>query len=315
MYASNLQELLFHCGEHSDMSPQTFAEFTQRFNTLRSYGHLPKGRDQRKQLLTPMQIASAILGLIPTQPAWAGHGATVLKSLSPVGGPKGGFYNTASLIEALALVLTDVHARKCLIVARIALGQTGMNSHGGAVFTYEHQGVRRQAFFMPRMAVSLTREGAESSFDFEKHLFSAASREMSFGQSFFQRIAQAMETAGRFPGEPVGDGSEYDEEEAKQALWKKLGVTPRSRFLNMAADNHVTWPHEPTLVRFDGHHFVLMPRSKDHVQSLHMDLIGNRLGDSGATTVMRRFLSLMAWCDDNFATLILGGPGIQYQSQ
>ena len=309
MYASNLQELLFHCGEHSDMSPQAFAEFTQRFNTLRSYGHLPKGRDQRKQLLTPMQIASAILGLIPTQPAWAGHGATVLKSLSPVGGPKGGFYNTASLIEALALVLTDVHARKCLIVARIALGQTGMNSHGGAVFTYEHQGVRRQAFFMPRMAVSLTREGAESSFDFEKHLFSAASREMSFGQSFFQRIAQAMETAGRFPGEPVGDGSEYDEEEAKQALWKKLGVTPRSRFLNMAADNHVTWPHEPTLVRFDGHHFVLMPRSKDHVQSLHMDLIGNRLGDSGATTVMRRFLSLMAWCDDNFATLSFGWSG------
>lgn len=309
MYASNLQELLFHCGEHSDMSPQAFAEFTQRFNTLRSYGHLPKGRDQRKQLLTPMQIASAILGLIPTQPAWAGHGATVLKSLSPVGGPKGGFYNTASLIEALALVLTDVHARKCLIVARIALGQTGMNSHGGAVFTYEHQGVRRQAFFMPRMAVSLTREGAELSFDFEKHLFSAASREMSFGQSFFQRIAQAMETAGRFPGEPVGDGSEYDEEEAKQALWKKLGVTPRSRFLNMAADNHVTWPHEPTLVRFDGHHFVLMPRSKDHVQSLHMDLIGNRLGDSGATTVMRRFLSLMAWCDDNFATLSFGWSG------
>src|SRR5271167_372939 len=62
MYASNLQELLFHCRQHSDMSPQIFAEFTERFNALRSYGHLPKGRDQRKRLLTPIQIASAILG-------------------------------------------------------------------------------------------------------------------------------------------------------------------------------------------------------------------------------------------------------------
>lgn len=309
MYASNLQELLFHCSEHSDVSPEAFAAFTQRFNALRSYGHLPKGRDHRKKLLTPIQIASAILGLVPTQPAWAGHGATILKSLSPVGGTKGGFYNTASLIEAVALVLTDVYARDGLIAARIVLGQTSINSNGGAIFTYEHEGTRKQAFFMSHMATSLTTEGRESSFDFEKQLSSAASREMSFGRSFFQRIARAMETAARFPGEPVGDGSEYDDEEAKQALWKKLGVTPRSRFMNMAADNHVTWPHEPTLVKFDGHHFVLMPRTKTNVQSIHMDLMGNSLDHSGATTVMRRFLSLMSWCDDNFATLGFGWSG------
>jgi hypothetical protein len=94
-----------------------------------------------------------------------------------------------------------------------------------------------------------------------------------------------------------------------QALWKKLGATPRSRFLNMAADNHVTWPSEPTLVKFDGYHFVLMPRTKDHVQSVHMDLTENRLDDSTATTVIRRFLSIMAWCDDNFATLGFGWSG------
>jgi hypothetical protein len=118
-----------------------------------------------------------------------------------------------------------------------------------------------------------------------------------------------MEFADRHPGEPAGDGSEYDEEEAKQALWKKLGVTPHSRFLNMAADNHVTWPHEPTLVKFDGHHFVLMPRTKENVQSVHVDLMGNRLDDNGATTVIRRFLSIMSWCDDNFATLGFGWSG------
>lgn len=309
MYATNLQEVLFHCCEHSDFSPQAFADFTQRFATLRSYGHLPRGRDQRKHLLTPIQIASAILGLVPTQPAWAGHGATVLKTLSPVGGPKAGFCNTASLIEAITLVLTDPNARNSLVAVRIAVGHTGLNSSGGAIVTYESEGTRAQAFFMPRMAASLAREGAESSFDFETRLSSAASREMRFERSFFEHIARAMQAAARDPGEPAGDGSEYNEEEAKQALWRKLGVTPRSRFLNVAADNQVTWPREPTLVRFDGHHFVLMPRTKDKIQSIHMDLVGNRLDNTGATTVMRRFLSLMAWCDDSFATIGFGWSG------
>jgi hypothetical protein len=309
MYASNLQELLFHASRHSDVSPQVFQEFMERFNALRDYGHLPKGREQRKCLLTPMQIASAILGLVPTRPSWAGHGATVLKSLSAVGGPKGSFYNTVSLADAIALLVTDDSTRKSLIVLRIVLGETGVNSSGGAVLTYEHGGARRQACFMPRMAVSFTRDGSESSFDFERQLFSAASREMSFGPSFFQRIARAMEISVHDPGEPVGDGSEYDEEEAKQVLWKKLGVTSRSRFLNIAADNHVTWPHEPTLVKFDGYHFVLMPRTKDNVQSVHMDLMQKGLDHSSATTVIRRFLSVVAWCDDNFATLGLGWSG------
>jgi hypothetical protein len=133
---------------------------------------------------------------------------------------------------------------------------------------YELDGVRRQAFFMPHMAVSLAQEGSESSFDFERQLFSPASREMRFGRVFFDRVARAMEAATRHPGEPTGDGSEYDEEESKQALWKKLGVIPQSRFLNMAADNHVTWPNEPTLVKFDGYHFVLMPRTRENVQSV-----------------------------------------------
>jgi hypothetical protein len=291
------------------MSPQAFAEFTERFNTLRAYGHLPKGREKRKHLLTPIQVALAILGLVPTRPSWAGHGASVLRRLSPVGGPKAGFYNTTSLIDAMTLLLTDAGARKSLIAVRVTLGETGVNSNGGAVFTYECESVRKQAFFVPGMAVSLTGEGAKSSFDFERQLFSPASREMSFGQPFFTRVAGAMEIAAHHPGEPSSDGSEYEEEEAKQALWKRLAVTSHSRFLNMAADNHVTWPREPTLVKFDGYHFVLMPRTRDNVQSVHMDLTGNSLDDSSATTLIRRFLSVAAWCDDSFATLGLGWSG------
>jgi hypothetical protein len=39
MYASNLQGLLFDCSQRSDMSPETFPEFTERFSALRSYGN------------------------------------------------------------------------------------------------------------------------------------------------------------------------------------------------------------------------------------------------------------------------------------
>ena len=258
MYASNLQELLFNCFAHSDMSPQTFPEFKERFDALRSWGHLPQGLDHHRHLLSPLQIAAAVLGLAPTRPSWAGHGASVLKTLSPVGGLQGSFHNTGSLIDAISLLLTDADARKSLIAVRLILGETVVNSNGGAVFAYESEGARKVAFYMPGTNFSITDEGVDSSFDIERELFSLASREMKFGRRFFERIAREMEIAAHHPGEPTSDGSEYDKEEAKQALWTKLGVTPYSRFLNMAADNHVTWPSEPTLVKFDSHHFVLL---------------------------------------------------------
>lgn len=159
MYASNLQELLFHQSEHSDLSPQAFAEFTQRFNALRSYGHLPKGRDKRKQVLSATQIALAILGLVSAQPGWAGHAATILKSLSPAGGPEHSFYDSGSLAEAIVLILTDATVRKSPIALRIVLGRTGTNSNGGAILTYEYVGTKRQTCFMPHRAASLAQDG------------------------------------------------------------------------------------------------------------------------------------------------------------
>jgi hypothetical protein len=309
MYASNLQKLLFNSLAHSDFSPQSFANFTERFNQLRNYGHLPRGRDQRKRVLTPTQVALAILGLVPTAPQWAGHGATVLRNFSPVGGLQGGLYETQSLVDAITLLLTNKEARENLLTLQILVGETATNSSGAAVFAYDRGGVRRHAYYMPQTAVSLSKPGAELSFDLERHVHSAASRSIIFDRKFFDRISREMTLATIHLGEPIGDGSEYDEEETQQAYLKKLGVTPRSRFLNMAADNHVTWPKEPTLVKFGGHHFILMPRTKENIQSVHIDLSANALDDAEATTVIRRFLSIMSWCDNQFAALGFGWSG------
>lgn len=63
------------------------------------------------------------------------------------------------------------------------------------------------------------------------------------------------------------------------------------------------------LIKFDQYRFVLMPKTRDHVQSIHVDLTANRLKDAEAMTLANRFLSLMTWCDDQFAIAQGGWSG------
>jgi len=71
-------------------------------------------------------------------------------------------------------------------------------------------------------------------------------------------------------------------------------------------DTQVTWPKQDTLVRFDRYQLVLMPRTKDHSQSVHVDLRTNGLIDREALTIVNRFLSVLTWCDDQFG-IVQGG--------
>src|SRR3546814_18303966 len=52
-----------------------------------------------------------------------------------------------------------------------------------------------------------------------------------------------------------------------------------------------------------------MPKTKDHVQSIHIVLHANRLSMEEARTVINRFLSLMTWCDDQYAIAQDGWSG------
>lgn len=111
------------------------------------------------------------------------------------------------------------------------------------------------------------------------------------------------------PDPQAGDGSEYDAEEALRARHRALGVRSNSRFLNVGVDTQVTWPKEERLVKFDRYHLVLMPKTKEHTQSIHVDLRANRLTDREALTVINRFLSVLTWCDDRFAVAQDGWSG------
>ncbi len=52
-----------------------------------------------------------------------------------------------------------------------------------------------------------------------------------------------------------------------------------------------------------------MPKTCDHVQSVHIDLTANKVSDSEAMTIINRFLSLLTWCDDQFAIAQEGWSG------
>ena len=308
MFAKNLEIALAYLCEKSDVSHSIPNDFAARFDALRRYGKLPRGRERRDQLLTSSEIAAAILGLAPVHPNWAGHAAIILSGLRPIGGVGASFFGTSTLQESIAYILTDATARNSIVRLSVSAAERGVNSNGYATLSYEIDGIRRRTFYGRAEAVSLMQPGAERDFD-PREPYSPVSRETAFNRTFFQRLAEEMQSANAFPRPPAGDGSEYDSEEAQQERYKKLGVRRGSRFLNIGVDNQVPWPAKETLTKFDKYEFVLMPKTQDYVQSIHIDPAVNNITDREAITVINRFLSIMTWCDDQFAIAQDGWSG------
>jgi hypothetical protein len=308
MFAKNLEIALAYLCEKGDVSHSFPQEFTARFDSLRRYRKLPHGRERRDQLLTSSEIAAAVLSLAPANPKWAGHAAITLSNLRPVGGANASFFGTSTLQESIAYILTDATARNSVVRHSVSAGERSVNSNGYATLSYEIDGLRRRTFYGRAEAISLIQPGAERDFD-RGEPYSPVSRETIFNRTFFKRLAQEMQRATAFPMPPAGDGSEYDAEEAQQERYKKLGVRPGSRFLNIGIDTQVTWPAKEILIKFDKYELVLMPKTQDCVQSIHIDLTNNHLTDPEALTVINRFLSIMTWCDDQFAIAQDGWSG------
>lgn len=161
---------------------------------------------------------------------------------------------------------------------------------------------------MPADAVSLLQPGADAGFDPEfRH--APVSRELVLNRRFFDKLARGIERARAHPVPPSGDGSEYDAEDVERARQIRLGATPSSRFLHVGVENQVGWPREEKLIAFDRYKLVLMPKTAQHVQSIHIDLHANKLNHEAAMTVINRFLSLMTWCDDQYAIAEEGWSG------
>jgi hypothetical protein len=293
MFAKNAEILLYTLLEKSDVSPVIPDDFLQRFDSLRRYAKLPRGRERRAQILTTPEIAAAIFGLVPTNPKWAGHAAIILGNLRLVEGEAPSFFGTATLQQSIERILSDAAARESLVRVNLSLAERGINAHGYATLSFDFESATRQVSY-----------GSQPD-----HLYSPASRAMTFNRAFFERVAREIARASAIPAQPAGDGSEYDAEEAAEQRYRRLGVQRGSQFLNIGVDNQVTWPPKEILIKFDKYQLVLMPKTRDDAASVHIDLATNRLSQREAETVINRFLSIMTWCDDQFAIAQDGWSG------
>jgi hypothetical protein len=306
MLSKQLADILTDLCRASDVTVDRSIDMDRRFVSLRGYGRLPRGRENRSRPLTDKQIVAALFGLVATQPGWAGHVAAILERLQPVGGKTEAFGGAATITDALSHLLLDANARQTLIAVRLSVAESGANSHGLAVITYDRDGGRHELAFVRAEAVSLLQLGVQ----FDAALRNApASRELVLNRGFFDRLARKIEESRLRPVPPIGNGSEYDGEDAEEERRKRLGATGSSHFLNIGVDNQVTWPRKEMLIEFDRYKLVLMPKTNEHVQSIHVDLHANRLSMEEALTIINRFLSLMTWCDDGYAIAQDGWSG------
>lgn len=308
MYASDLEEALYLLMDNSDASHADPSEFRARMESLRGYDRLPRGRENHGTLLSNEQIADAILGLAALKPAWAGHAALILRTLKPVGGKPASFEEAENLSEAVQRLLTDKQSRERLIDLSLTSAEHGTNANGHATLRHQTAEGVKTVHFVHQLALSLHGAGAEKTYD-QRSWARPASRQLVLSRVFFENLAKRIEVIRHLKPGPSSDGSEYGATEAEDRRRKALGVRNNSRYMNIGVDNQVTWPRTEALVTFDSFTMVLLPKTKDNVQSISMDLTANKLNEQEALTVINRFLSLLCFCDDQYAVAQDGWSG------
>jgi hypothetical protein len=309
MIAKRLEAILANEAEDTDISKRSPADMVQRFQCLREYGLLPKGRGKNAQPLSRVEIVAGILSIASVKPGFAGHAAIVLTDLRPVGGTEASFERCSTFGKAVEAVLENSKALDSLLEIRISNSEIYKNGHGRATIEYLAGDTTKTANYVGKLSVSLLQPGTEKTFDPRK-LISSVITETVFYPSFFRRLnCELKKEISGLEAPSITDPEEEAEENRKEERARRLGLTWLSRFLNIAVDNQVTWPNEETVVDFEGYKLILLPKTRENTTSIHIDLHGNKLSSEAALTLINRFLSILTWCDDQFAVQQGGWSG------
>lgn len=304
MYAKDLSLLL-----HRRLSePRSYDETLKRFENLRGYGQLPRGREGAAQRLTNSEIARAVLGFLPTLSGCAGHVALIMGDLRPVGGVAASFKEAASLDEAMAALISKDENCRALVSLTLSIARIPGNDEYQAKLLFEEDGQRKTTSYVSKYALTLAATGAEKNFDHDRPL-SSNTRQLVLSREFFRELKRDIDNSRQLDRPFETDWREYETEEERNAFHKRLGVRRGSRFLNLGLDTTVTWPKEPTRVEFGGRHLVLFPKTEENSHSISIDLQGERIEAEDAKTLINRFLSVLSWCDDRHAILREGWSG------
>ena len=304
MYAKELSLYL-----HQELAePQTYDETLKRFESLRGYGRLPRGRATAGLRLSDEHIANAVLGFVPILPGWAGHVALILGDLRPVGGKTASFLGAETLVKAIATLTVSQDACNSIVRVALCIAQKSSDDEYHASILFKKDGVRRTASYVSKMAHRLMGEGAERNYDHDCPQ-AASTRQLVLGCEFFDRLCRDVNISRQLNKPLKTDWREYKTEEDRRNFHRSLGAKSSSRFLNVGVDTQVTWPKEPTRIEFDGYHLVLFPKTRENSHSISIDLANERLSADEARTLINRFLSLLSWCDDQHAILREGWSG------
>lgn len=309
MLAKQLEIILANEAGKTGLSYRSPADLMQRFQSLRDYGLLPKGRGKNAQHLSLSEIIVGILSIATVKPGFSGLASKVLKDLRPVGGIESSFERCAAFGKAIEAILDNPSVLNSLIEIRVSDSEIYTNGPCRAAIEYLSGDTKKTANYVGKLAVSLLQPGAEKTFD-SRQLISSIITETVFYPRFFQRLDRELKKEPAESPAPFDIDPEEDEEEIqKEERARRLGLTPSSTFLNVAVDTQVTWPNKETVVDFEGYKLILLPKTCENTTSVHIDLHGQRLTSDDALTLINRFLSVLTWCDDQFAVLQDGWSG------
>ncbi len=77
--------------------------------------------------------------------------------------------------------------------------------------------------------------------------------------------------------------------------------------MNIEIKGEAAWPERETKIRFGGYELLLKPATKTTEASVHINL--KTITEIDALTLINRFLSILAWCDDVPMENLYGGAG------
>lgn len=231
-----------------------------------------------------------------------------MSDLRPVGGVSASFREAASLIEAMAVLLSSEKDCNAVVSLTLSIARIPGNDEYQAKLLFDSGDQRKVASYVSKYALTLANSGAEKTFDPDLPL-SANTRQLVLSQAFFHKLKRAVDLSRNLDRPLETDWREYEAEEERNAFHKRLGARPGSNFLNLGVDTTVTWPKDPTRIEFGGYRFVLFPKNKENSHSISIDLHGEGIETEEARTLINRFLSVLSWCNDRHAILREGWSG------
>ncbi len=304
MYARDLMFWL-----HERLSWNEKLDQTQtRFESLRGYALLPRGRENSGIRLSDEQIANAVLSFAHPLPGSAGLASLILGDLRPVGGAEMSYKGEENLRRVVANLVGFGDPGSNLLRLTLSVGYNRQDEEYSATISFRENDRDKTASFVSKYNFSLLSSGAEKNYKHER-LQNLTAVQRSFGSTFFRDLSSGLSISRKLDRPLKTDWREYETEQEKENFYQRLGARSSSRFLNLRVDAEVAWPKEPTRTKFGGHHFVLFPKTKDYSNSISIDLVNERISVTDARSLINRMLSVMSWCEDRPASLHEGWSG------